>query len=270
MSDFDQPADFLAESEALAGLLEPLGDADFERPTQFKTYRVHDVVAHLHIFNWAADLSMRDAEGFGAWWKPFAAGVMKGRTLPELTDEWLEGARGRVVFERWRDFLPGMAERFAAADPRARVPWAGPSMSVRSSITARLMETWAHGQELYDLLGVERKDGDRIRNIAHLGINTFGWTFANRGEEPPGPVPRVRLTAPSGAIWEWNADNASDSVEGSATEFCQVVTQTRNVADTDLVVRGPVALRWMSVAQCFAGGVEDPPPPGARHTVVQS
>lgn len=264
MSGFEQPSDFLAESEALAELLEPLADADFERRTRFKTYTVHDVVAHLHLFNWAADLSLRDAEAFQDWWKPFAAEVMKGRSMPELTDEWLEGDRNRAVFERWRAFLPGMTERFAAADPKARVPWAGPSMSVRSSITARLMETWAHGQAIYDLLGVVREDADRIRNIAHLGVSTFGWTFANRGEEPPGPVPRVTLAAPSGDTWEWNPDNETDAVEGSATEFCQVVTQTRNIADTKLAVTGPVARRWMSVAQCFAGGVEDPPPPGTR------
>jgi uncharacterized protein (TIGR03084 family) len=138
-------------------------------------------------------------------------------------------------------------------------------MSVRSSITARLMETWSHAQAVYDLLGVERLDTDRIRNIAQLGINTFGWTFHNRGEAPPGDVPAVRLTAPSGATWEWNVENTLDLVEGSASEFCQVVAQTRNIADTDLLVSGPVATRWMAVAQCFAGPVETPPPPGARH-----
>jgi len=138
-------------------------------------------------------------------------------------------------------------------------------MSVRSSITARLMETWAHGQEIYDLLGVERIDGDRIKNIAVLGVNTFGWTFINRGLEVPSPVPQVRLTSPSGQNWVWNEATADELVEGSATEFCQVVTQVRNVADTRLRVTGEVASRWMSIAQCFAGPPEDPPAPGARH-----
>jgi uncharacterized protein (TIGR03084 family) len=140
-------------------------------------------------------------------------------------------------------------------------------MSVRSSITARLMETWAHGQEVYDLLGVERVNTDRIRNIAVLGMNTFGWTFANRGLDVPQPVPHVRLTAPSGEIWEWNEQVAGDRVEGRAEEFCQVVTQVRNVADTSLAVVGDVAARWMSIAQCFAGPASDPPPPGTRFTL---
>jgi uncharacterized protein (TIGR03084 family) len=137
-------------------------------------------------------------------------------------------------------------------------------MSVRSSITARLMETWAHGQEVYDQLGVVRVDGDRIKNIAVLGVNTFSWTFANRKLEAPCPTPHVRLAAPSGAIWEWNEDILSDRVEGGATEFCQVVAQTRNLADTSLRVTGEVATRWMTIAQCFAGPVSDPPAPGTR------
>ncbi len=263
---FQQPYDFRDESDALHALLEPLSDADLQRKTQFKGWSIHDVLAHLHLFNWAADLALRDGDAFQSFWKKMSAGIAKGRTLVQLTDEWLEGARDRKVLELWGAFYPDMAERFAAADPRARVPWAGPDMSVRSSITARLMETWAHGQEVYDLLGVERVDTDRIRNIAHLGVQTFAWTFVNRKLEVPSPVPRVRLRAPSGAVWEWNPEVESDLVEGDATEFCQVVTQVRNLADTRLRVEGEIARRWMSIAQCFAGPVSDPPAPGTRFT----
>ena len=127
------------------------------------------------------------------------------------------------------------------------------------------METWAHGQEVFDHLGVRRIDTDRIRNIAQLGVNTFGWTFGNRGMKAPGAAPRVTLLAPSGATWEWNGDNTADHVQGSATEFCQVVTQTRNIGDTGLRVSGAVAEQWMAIAQCFAGPPEQPPATGTRH-----
>jgi uncharacterized protein (TIGR03084 family) len=196
-----------------------------------------------------------------------SAGIANGRGLPEIAAEWLQGLRGRALLETWRDFYREMAGHFGEADPKRRVKWAGPDMSVRSSISARLMETWAHGQEIYDILGVERVNGDRIRNIAHLGMNTFGWTFANRGLDVPTVRPYVRLTAPSGDVWEWNDPNEADRVEGDASEFCQVVTQVRNVADTKLSVVGETATRWMSIAQCFAGAVADPPPPGTRFRV---
>ena len=126
------------------------------------------------------------------------------------------------------------------------------------------METWAHGQEVFDHLGVERVDADRIKNIAHLGVSTFGWTYQVRRMELPPAVPHVRLTAPSGAIWTWGEEGAANAVTGSATEFCQVVTQVRSVSDTKLVVRGPVATQWMAMAQCFAGAAEPPPAPGTR------
>jgi uncharacterized protein (TIGR03084 family) len=139
-------------------------------------------------------------------------------------------------------------------------------MSVISSITARLMETWSHSQAIYDVLGVERADTDRIGNIVRLGVNTYGWTWKNRRQEPPGPMPRLRLTAPSGAVWEYGANEQArdDLIQGSATEFCQVVTQCRNIADTSLAVSGKVAQGWMAIAQCFAGPPQDPPAPGRR------
>lgn len=157
-----------------------------------------------------------------------------------------------------------MAERFAVADPKQRVKWVGPDMSVRSSITARLMETWAHGQAVYDVFGKVRSDTDRIKNIAVIGVNTFGWTFTNRGLAVPADPPHVRLVAPSGAVWEWNPPDQGNMIEGSAVEFCQVVTQVRNIADTTLRVVGETAASWMSIAQCFAGPPEEPPAPGSR------
>ena len=138
-------------------------------------------------------------------------------------------------------------------------------MSVRSSITARLMETWAHAQAVYDLLGQQRTNTDRIKNVVVIGINTFGWTFRNRDIPVPEDVPYLRLTAPSGEIWEWNQATQGNMIEGSAVEFCQVVTQVRNIADTALRVAGETATAWMSIAQCFAGPPENPPQPGSRY-----
>jgi uncharacterized protein (TIGR03084 family) len=157
-----------------------------------------------------------------------------------------------------------MADALGASDPKRRLPWFGPDMGVRMFTTARYMETWAHGQEVYDLLRVRRTHSDRIKNIAVIGMKTFGWTFVNRGLEVPTAKPYVRLVAPSGEIWEWNEPSESESIRGDAVDFCRVVTQGRNIADTSLEVVGEIATRWMSIAQCFAGGPADPPKPGQR------
>jgi len=257
-----QAQDFRDESEAIHALLSPLSDADYAKPTLFKGWTIDEVLRHLHVWNIAADLALSDAEAFRAFLGQMAAGIRGGR-LPDFEKQYLEGLSGTKLRDAWIAQVREMTPRFANADPKMRVLWVGPDMSVISSITARLMESWAHAQAVYDALGVDRVDADRIGNIVRLGVNTFGWTFKNRKEEPPGPMPRLKLAAPSGAIWEYG--EGEDLIEGSASEFCQVVTQCRNIGDTSLKVSGPVATRWMAIAQCFAGPPQDPPPVGARH-----
>jgi uncharacterized protein (TIGR03084 family) len=134
-------------------------------------------------------------------------------------------------------------------------------MSVASSATARLMETWAHGQDIADALGATREPTGRLRHIAHLGVSTRGFTFALRQRPVPGTPVRVELAAPGGGTWAWGPDGAPDRVTGPAVDFCLVVTQRRNLADTSLTVTGPAAAEWMAIAQAFAGLPTDGRPP---------
>src|SRR3546814_6437415 len=143
-------------------------------------------------------------------------------------------------------------------------------MSVRMFATAGQREVWAHARAIWDGLGLERTCTDRLSNIAVICVKTFGWTFVNRGLPVPETVPYVRLTAPSGAVWDWNDPASAVSVAGDAVAFCRVCTQVRNVADTDLAVRGEAAVRWMALAQCFAGPPEDPPRSEEHTSELQS
>lgn len=264
-----QALDFKAESDALFKLLSPLADADFERKTLFNDWSINDVLQHLHYFNYAADLSLHDEEGILKLIADLQAAYGRGETMVSYTNDQLDGVKGRALLALWHEYYTGMVDHFHAVDPKKRLKWAGPDMSVLSSITARLMETWSHAQEVYDLLGVVREEKDHIRNVVVMGNNTYGWTFKNRGEEVPEPRPFLKLTAPSGEIWEFNDPGTGESIEGLAAEFCQVVTQTRNIADTALVVTGDNATRWMAVAQCFAGPPRTPPAKGTRHIQTQ-
>ena len=256
--------DFLDESRALAALVAPMRDADFARPTQFKGWSTDDVLGHLHIFNRAAELTLAAPDEFAPFLAAILGQVARGRTLVQAQAEWIGDLAGHALVEAWIGGAERLAALYGGADPKARVKWAGPDMSARSSITARQMETWAHGQAVFDLLGVERRDTDRLANIAHLGAVTIPFAFANRGEAVPDPLPHIRLDAPSGAIWEWNEATSDSRIEGSATAFCQTAAQVRNAADTDLRLAGPAAERWAQIAQCFAGPPHDPPAPGTR------
>lgn len=260
-----QAIDFYEESEALFRLIDPLEEQAFDQKTQFKEWSINDVLGHLHMWNWAADLTLKDSEAFEAFLNKLVEALMSGTPLRQFEYDWRGGVNGRELLRQWHEFYSEMARRFEATDPKLRVKWFGPDMSVRSKMTARLMETWAHGQEVYDLLGVERENRDRIKNIAQLGVNTFGWTYKNRKMEVPDTIPYLRLTGPSGDIWEWNDPSDEEKVEGLAAEFCQVVTQVRHVEDTSLTMVGETAKQWMSIAQCFAGPPVDPPKPGTRY-----
>lgn len=258
-----QAQDFRAESQALFDLLDQADPAQFDQPTQFKSWTINAVLQHLHFWNQMAGLQLTD--------EPLLlqriAGVKSATGgMRAFENTHFQGLGGRALLDAWRAGFNATADAFATADPKARLKWPGPDMSARSSITARLMETWAHGQEVYDHLGVVRRNADRIQNIVVLGVNTFGWTYATRGTTPPGPMPHLLLTAPSGAVWTYGDPSEAERIEGPAEAFCQVVTQTRNIADTTLKVTGAVATDWMSKAQCFAGPPETPPAPGVRHT----
>ena len=260
-----QAEDFRTETRVLAEVLEPLSDDAFFQTTQFKNWTIDDVLGHLHIFNHAAALALEGDGAFATFFAPITAALRDGKSLLEVQYPWLDGLKGRALFEAWLAEAERVADVFAKADPKARLAWAGPSMSARSSITARQMETWAHGQEVLDLLGVKRVETDRVKNIVVLGVNTFGWTHQVRGLPVPDQMPFVELTAPSGTVWTFGDANARGRVSGSAVGFAQTVTQTRNWADTDVVAEGDVARFWMENAQCFAGASETPPAKGARY-----
>jgi len=256
-----EAADFRDESRELAKLLATLAPDDFARRTAFKGWSVDDVLVHLHFWNLAVDLSLRDTQAFQAQLGATLAALKTGGLRAHENASVAE--RGPELAARWIELVEDIAVHWRDVDPKLRLPWVGPSMSARSAMTARQMETWAHGFEIFDLIGAERKESDRIRNIVVLGVNTFGWSHQVHDLPVPAVMPELSLTAPSGALWNFGDANAGRIV-GKAVDFAAVVTQTRALADTGLVVEGEVAKTWMANAQCFAGAPETPPAPGHR------
>jgi len=256
--------DFRDECDQIAALLSAYDEDVFDRVTLFKSWTIGDVIAHLHLWNIAADLSLNAPEKFNDFITAAMQQLGTGVGHIGFQKHYFAEKSYAETFSDWKNSYSEIAQRFHKADPDHRVKWAGPDMSVRSCIIARQMEHWAHAQAVFDCLGVDRENHDRLKNVAHIGVTTFSWSFRVRGQTPPTPKPYVKLIAPSGNIWTWNDPQADNSVEGSGEEFCQVVTQCRNFADTDLRTTGNIAREWMTHAQCFAGGPEAPPPPGLR------
>ena len=250
-----------AEAADLDATLVTLTQAEWDVVTGFKGWRVFDHVHHLNFSDLQAAEAAVDPKAFCARRDARRAAGGPSQTLgPDGPPDIPPAA----LLARWRAGLADLIPALAALEPGVRVPWFGPDMSVRAFVTARLMETWAHGQTIHDAVGRRRIATDRLRPICELGWRTLGWSFRNRGLEPPAAPVSVRLTAPSGAVWTWGAAVAENSVTGPAEDFALVVCQCRNLADTGLQVSGPAAEAWMAIAQCFAGVPADPPAPGER------
>jgi len=257
--------DLIAEADEFHSFLVRLSEADWRRPTLFKGWTADDILQHLHAGDLLGLASATDLAAFDALVADMRAKRASGLTRVEETRQRLGDLMGRRLLERWRSTLADLCDALAARGPSARLKWVGPDMGVRMFATARQMEVWAHGQAIYDLCGVDRPAASsRLRNIAELGVRTFAWAYSNRKLPVPPQAPYIKLAAPEGETWEWGPPSMSEVISGTAVAFCQVVTQTRNVADTDLSVTGETARHWMSIAQCFAGAPEDPPPPGTR------
>ncbi len=264
-----QIVDLQAEAEEFHRLLSSLTAADWPRPTLFKGWTIDDIVKHLHMGDTMGLASATDPAAFAALLADIQARRATGLSRVEETRQRLGDLTGARLRERWRTTLAELCTALAARPADARLPWSGPDMGVRMFATARQMEIWSHAQAIYDLLGLERPPpSPRLRNIAEIGVRTFGWAYRVRGLDVPPAAPRVSLKTPFGETWEWNAESSAGAVTGAAIDFCQVVTQTRNVADTALRVTGEGARHWMSIAQCFAGPPETPPAPGLRRRDV--
>ncbi len=253
--------DEFADARRLVSRLDS-ADAAWDQATPAPGWAVRDQVSHLAFFDDAGRQALVDPLGFSA--EAERAMARSGDPMQEHLDKG-RAMDGDELLGWWDRGHAGMMRELSVADPTARVPWYGPPMGVMSFVSARLMETWAHGQDIADALGAQRAPTDRLRHVAHLGVRARPFSYLVHGlDVPPGRID-VTLTAPSGGAWHWEIGSPEQGeqpaeVTGPAFDFCLVVTQRSNVADTGLTITGDRARQWMSIAQAFAG-----PPGEGRH-----
>ena len=256
----DVAADLAAEQQALDDALSDVAAERWTEPTSSPRWNVADQIAHLAYFDRTAAIAITDPDAFGAEVASLLGAIGDGgdEAVDALTLGPYRDKAPSDLLTAWRVARRTLADAAATLADDTRVVWYGPSMGARSFLTARLMEAWAHGQDVVDALAIDRPATDRLAHIAQLGFITRGWTYKNRGLDAPTSTIRVELLSPSGAAWTFGPDDADETVTGSALDFCLVVTQRRHVDDTDLVA-GPDGRDWLLKAQAFAGPPTDGP-----------
>jgi uncharacterized protein (TIGR03084 family) len=242
--------DLRYESDRLIEHLTPLAPAQWDLPTPAQRWTIRDQISHLAFFDDSAHLALVDPVEFRVDADELVAG---GMDFPDRIAEKYRTMASTTLMDWFGDSRRQLLTAFTSDDPKRRLPWFGPDMSVASSATARLMETWAHGQDVYDALGAPHPSSPGLRHIAHLGVVTFGFAHTLNGLQVPEEPIRIELLAPAGDVWSWGPPHATQRVTGPAEDFVLVVTQRRHWADTGVIADGTVAAGWLDIAQAFAG-----------------
>jgi uncharacterized protein (TIGR03084 family) len=246
------------ETDALLAALDGAGTAAWSTPTPATGWSVADQVSHLAYFDEAATASVVGRATFTPYLDEAAA---LGTSLCDAVAARTRDRTPEALRAWWVEARATMVAAMLAAGASTRVPWYGPDFSVASSLSGRIMETWAHGQDAYDALGVPHPVTDALYDVARLCARTRANSYAAHGREAPAAKIGVALLAPDGLLWRFG-DEGDQLIAGHAVEFCLVATQRRHRADTAIVARGAEADEWLGLAQAFAG----PPGPGRTPT----
>jgi uncharacterized protein (TIGR03084 family) len=248
-------ADLRAESDDLHALVAPLAAARWADPTPSPGWTIAHQIAHLLWTDRVALLSVTDEAGFA---EVLAGAMQDAAGFVDAGADEVAATPPAQLLNEWRTTRTRLHDALLTVQEGRKLPWFGPPMSAPSMATARLMETWAHGLDVADALGVKRAPSERLRSIAHLGVRTRDYAFAVNQLTPPSEPFLVELRAPGGDTWSWGPADAAQRVAGAAEDFCFLVTQRRPLSALDVAAHGPDAQRWLEIAQAFAG----PPGPG--------
>lgn len=243
-------ADLAAESDALDTLVAPLPAARWTDPTPAPGWTIAHQIAHLLWTDRVALISVTDEAGFA---DVLASAAANPTGFVDAGAEELALTPPDLLLSDWRNTREELHAALLDVAEGRKLPWFGPPMSAASMATARLMETWAHGLDVADALGVTPPATARLKSIAHLGVRTRDYAYAVHGLTPPAAPFRVELKAPGGELWTWGPEDAEERVTGSAADFCALVTQRRPRAKLDVVGDGANAQHWLEIAQAFAG-----------------
>ncbi|MGO9746566.1 MAG: TIGR03084 family metal-binding protein [Mycobacterium sp.] len=248
-------ADLRAESDDLDALLAPLPAHRWADPTPAPGWTIAHQIGHLLWTDRVALTAVTDEAGFV---EALQAAAADPAGFVDAGAEDLAALPPAELLADWRATRGRLHEALLSVADGRKLPWFGPPMSAASMATARLMETWAHGLDVADALGVKRPTTERLRSIAHLGVRTRDYAFSVNNLAAPAEAFLVELRGPGGDVWSWGPPDAAQRVTGSAEDFCFLVTQRRPLSSLDITAHGADAQRWLGIAQAFAG----PPGPG--------
>ncbi|RIV40269.1 TIGR03084 family metal-binding protein [Micromonospora radicis] len=251
--------DLIADGEELDRLVADLDPAAWATSTPAPGWTIAHQIAHLAATFRLAALAASNAEAF--------QGVLS-RLTPNFSAN-VDAALAEflaepppVLLNRWRAERAGAERALGALAPDQVVPWLVRPLPAAVLAAAGMMETFAHGQDVADALGVRRRYTDRIGHLVAFAVRTWDFGYLARDMAVPEVEFRFALTAPSGQVWAFGPPDAAERISGPAVDFCLLVTRRRHRDDLALTASGEVAEGWLDIAQAYRGPAGEGRRPG--------
>lgn len=238
--------DLAAEGDALGAVLSSASESDFRTHTCCPGWDVAAQLAHLQWTDSMLLRSVTDPDGFAA----MAAGMPRS-----IVDEAaLEGSRRNAAacVDEWESSRRDVLALCRAVPRTTKVAWFGPPMSIATAVTARIMETFAHGHDITEALGAPFAPSSRLRHIADLAWRARHYSFAQNGLDQPAGSIQLEVTGVDGCRWTWGPDDSENRVTADALDFALLATRRRRRSESTAVAEGEDAERWLDIVQAYA------------------
>ncbi|WP_394618806.1 TIGR03084 family metal-binding protein [Lentzea sp. JNUCC 0626] len=239
-----------AEGEEVDRMVSSLSEQQWSLPTPAPGWTIAHQIAHLASTARMAGLAASDPAAF--------AGLVAG--IGSDFDAAVEGALApflslgpRKLLERWRAERQAAGGALSTVPAGQLVPWLVNPLPAPVLAAGGMMELFAHGQDIADALGVRREPTARLQHLCGFGFHTMTFGYLARGLTPPETPFRFELTGPSGEVWTFGPEDASQRISGPALDFCLLVARRRHHSDLAVVAEGDEARGWLEIAQAYRG-----------------
>ena len=211
-------SNLVAEQQLLDQYLQSIPVRNWNTKTTFKNW---DITAHVSYLSAMEDLGYNALKKKGSDFNKY-----KGpKGLEKFEKEAIakgKDMRPQDVIEWWRISRASVIETLAKCSPGKKLTWWKNEIDCRTFAVTKLAETWAHSLDVYESMNKDYEDTTRIEHVALYGwLNAEHATKLNKSKFQD---LRIELIGPEYKAWQFGDENAKNSIKGSASDWCRVVT----------------------------------------------